>query len=327
MPFQILALSGGGYLGLYTAEVLTRLEKQAGRPLGRCFDLIAGTSVGGILAIGLAMEVPAAKMRDVFEDRGTRIFSTRRKPRFGWLDAWRSFCRPKYGDHELKKAIACMIGSTTKISAARHRLLIPAINMTKGSVQMFKTGHHPSFGLDPERRAVDVALATSAAPTYFPLAEVGGGHFADGGLVANAPDLCALHEATHFLGQDRSAVRILSIGTTTTGFSLKRTLGRNMGSWKWMSRGRLFSTVVSAQQQLIDYVLSHQLGERYFRIDASQSEEQQSDLALDVATEAARGTLLGLAEGSYQKAYADPRLKEMLSHMATPPQFYDIATG
>jgi uncharacterized protein len=66
MAFQILALSGGGYLGLYTAEILTRLERQAGKPLGQCFDLIAGTSIGGILAIGLAMERPAARMRDLF---------------------------------------------------------------------------------------------------------------------------------------------------------------------------------------------------------------------------------------------------------------------
>jgi patatin-like phospholipase/acyl hydrolase len=323
MAFQILALSGGGYLGLYTAEILARLEQQAGKPLGRCFDLIAGTSIGGILAIGVAMEKPAAEMRDVIVGRGTRIFSNRRKPRFSWMDTPRSFLSPKYSDRELKIAIADMIGEETKISAAKHRLLVPAINMTTGSVQMFKTGHDPKFGIDPGRRAMDVALATSAAPTYFPLAEVGDAHFVDGGLVANAPDLCALHEATHFLDQDRADLRVLSIGTTTTGFSLKRTLGRNMGSWKWMSRGRLFSTVVSAQQQLTNFILGHQLGERYLRIDAIQSPEQQVDLALDVATEAARGTLLGLAEGSYQKAFADPRLKEMLCHVAPAPQFYN----
>ena len=327
MAFQILALSGGGFLGLYTAEILARLEQRAGKPLAQCFDLVAGTSVGGILAIGLALEVPAARMRDLFDERGTRIFSKRPKPRYGWLDLWRSVCGSKYSDHELRLAVSDLIGEETKISAAKHRLLVPAVNMTKGSVQMFKTGHHPSFGTDPHRRAVDVAMATSAAPTYFPLAEMDNAHFVDGGLVANAPDLCALHEATHFLGQDHSSIEILSIGTTTTGFSLKRSLGRNMGSWKWMSRGRLFSTVVSAQQQLIDYILQHQLGRRYFRIDARQSEEQQADLALDVANDAARGTLLGLAEGSYQKASADPRLAAMLSHAAPSPQFFNSSAN
>lgn len=70
MPFQILALSGGGYLGLYTAEILARLEAKAGKPLARCFDLVSGTSIGGILAIGLAFEIPAPDMRDMFVRKG-----------------------------------------------------------------------------------------------------------------------------------------------------------------------------------------------------------------------------------------------------------------
>ena len=143
--------------------------------------------------------------------------------------------------------------------------------------------------------------------------------------MANAPDMCALHEATHFLNQDASDVTILSIGTTTTEFTLKPSLGRQLGSWNWMSRGRLFSTVVSAQQQLIDYILKHDLGDRYFRIDAVQSPEQQADLALDVATDAARGSLLGFAEGSFQKVAADIRLAEILAHNPAAPQFFHRA--
>lgn len=322
MPFQILALSGGGYLGLYTAGVLARLEQQAGRPLASCFDLVSGTSVGGILAIGLALEVPAASMRDKFKERGEMIFSNRGRPRFGWWDARRSFLQAKYNGKELRRAVAEMIGSETKIGDAKHRLLVPAVNMTKGSVQMFKTGHHESFKADPRRNAVDVAMATSAAPTYFPLAQCGHEQFADGGLVANAPDMCALHEATHFLGQKSSDVSILSIGTTSTAFSLKRSLGRNLGTWKWMSRGRLFSTMISAQQQLVDYILGHELADRYFRIDAIQSPEQQADLALDAANEPARETLLGLADASFQKVSVDARLKKMLAHVPAKPEFF-----
>jgi patatin-like phospholipase/acyl hydrolase len=327
MPFQILAMSGGGFLGLYTAEVLARLEELAGRPLARCFDLVSGTSVGGILAIGLALEISAADMRDMFVNRGEGIFSSRGRPRFGRWDARRSLFWPKYDGRELRRTVVDIIGADTTIGAAKHRLVIPAVNMTKGSVQMFKTGHHRDFVTDPKRSAVDVAMATSAAPTYFPLAESEQAHFADGGLVANAPDMCALHEATYFLRQSHSDVCILSIGTTSTGFSIRRSLGQQLGSLKWMSRGRLFSTIVSAQQQLVDYMLRHDLGERYFRIDAIQSPEQQADLALDVANEAARGTLIGLAEGSFQKATADPRLTKMLSHVAPTPQFFDRAEG
>src|SRR4051794_11838085 len=118
--FQILALSGGGFLGLYTAEVLTRLERQAGRPIGQCFDLIAGTSVGGILAIGLALEVPAERMRDVFRMNGERIFSSRTRPRWGWLDARRSLLSPKYDGTELRRTITEMIGAGTTLADAKH---------------------------------------------------------------------------------------------------------------------------------------------------------------------------------------------------------------
>lgn len=322
MPFQILALSGGGYLGLYTAELLARLEQKAGRPLASCFDLLSGTSIGGILTIGLALEKPAADMRDKFEEKGELIFSSRGRPRVGWWDARRAFRHAKYDGKQLRIAVAEMIGDETKIGDAKHRLLVPAVNMTKGSVQMFKTGHHQNFKIDPLRNAVDVAMATSAAPTYFPLAQSGYEQFADGGLVANAPDMCALHEATHFLGQKASDVSILSIGTTSTGFSIKRSLGRNLGSWKWMSQGRLFSTMISAQQQLVEYILGHDLGDRYFRIDAIQSPEQQADLGLDVADEPARETLLGLAEGSFQRVSGDERLRKMLAHEPAKPEFF-----
>jgi patatin-like phospholipase/acyl hydrolase len=68
--FRILALAGGGYLGLYTASVLAALEARCGEPLGRRFDLIAGTSVGGILAVALAYEVPMRRLVDLFVEHG-----------------------------------------------------------------------------------------------------------------------------------------------------------------------------------------------------------------------------------------------------------------
>jgi len=83
-PFHVLSLSGGGFFGLYSVSVLAAIEKEAGRPLARNFDLLAGTSVGGIIALGLAAEVPAAEIKSAFERNGTAIFSERPAPTTRW---------------------------------------------------------------------------------------------------------------------------------------------------------------------------------------------------------------------------------------------------
>src|SRR5690349_18309534 len=71
---QILALSGGGFRGLYTASVIEQLEARTRVPFGRHFDLIAGTSIGGIIALALAMEKPASQIVQLFTEHGALIF-------------------------------------------------------------------------------------------------------------------------------------------------------------------------------------------------------------------------------------------------------------
>lgn len=73
-----------------------------------------------------------------------------------------------------------------------------------------------------------VALAHSAAPTFFPLRKIRGELFADGGLYANSPDHLALHEAEHFLEERLEDISVLSIGTTTSRFSFS-----NSGETDW----------------------------------------------------------------------------------------------
>ncbi len=324
MTFQILALTGGGYMGLFTAKVLAEMERQAGEPIARRFDLIAGTSIGGIIALGLAAEVPADTILNAIAARGSTIFSKRPRPQGKLavaLDILRFVCRPKYKSAELRTAVQSILGDRL-LGEARHRVLVPAVNMTKGSIQMFKTPHHHNFGRDHLLRMADIALATSAAPTFFPLADVDDSRFADGGMFANAPDLCALHEATHFLEADRDDVRMLSIGTTTSKFSLAHATGSRLGAWQWLAKNRLWSTINAAQQQLVDFLMKHQLKERYFRIDYLQSPEQQAYLGLDVATLDATSTIRGMAEGAYQAATAAPLFQQMLQHRPAPPKFF-----
>jgi uncharacterized protein len=323
MQFQILSLSGGGYLGLYTISVLAGLEERIERPIASCFDLLAGTSVGGIIALGLAAEKPADQIRAAFEKNGTSIFSSREAPKIWitrFIDFWRFFVTAKYGNKGLRETLIQILGSETLIGQLNHPVIVPAVNLTKGKPQMFKTDHHPDFKVDHLRRVVDVALATSAAPTYFPIAKIGDELFADGGLYANSPDLHALHEAEHFFEKKSEDVSILSIGSTTSKFSFSHRSGLNLGTLGWARR--LAPTLLSSQQLDVKYMLQHKLGDRYLRLDAEQSREQERDLGLDIATEAAQETIRGLASSTVQEMLNHPMLKQMLAYRAPSPTFY-----
>jgi uncharacterized protein len=328
MTFQILSLSGGGFLGLYTISVLAELERQVRRPIASCFDLLAGTSVGGIIAVGLAAEQPATDIKHAFESHGTRIFSDRPAPT-NWLERCRDFSRslfsPKYNGKALSETVIRIIGKHTLMGDLKRPVIVPSINLTKGKPQIFKTAHHPTFRRDHQLKVVDVALATSAAPTYFPVAEIGDELFADGGLYANSPDLVALHEAEYFFGVPTEQVRMLSIGTTTTQFSFSHVTGRQLGVWGW--RQRFAQTMISSQQMDVGYILGHKLGDRYVRIDEVQSREQERDLGLDIATEDAQKTIRGMASGSVQAVLNDPMLGEILEYQAPEPTFHHLVAG
>jgi predicted acylesterase/phospholipase RssA len=309
--FHILSLSGGGFLGLYSASVLAGLEEYVGAPIARHVDLLAGTSVGGIIALGLAAEVPAAAIKSAFERNGIDIFSDRPAPvtKLGVArDLLRAAWKPKYQAEALRRTITEIVGSGTRMGDLKHRVIVPAVNLTKGKPQVFKTPHHIDFRTDLHLKVVDVALATAAAPTYFPIAEIGDALYADGGLYANSPDLLALHEAEHFLRQPSEVIHVLSIGTTTSQFSFAHALGRQLGSFGWLSEQRLVNVMIASQQHSVDFMMRHRLGDRYLRLDADQSKEQERHLALDVATADAQKTIRGLAGATVQSNINDPRL-------------------
>lgn len=324
MAFQILCLSGGGYLGLYSAAVVAALEEHAGRPIVECFDLIAGTSVGGIIALGLGAGATAASIRDAFGENGANVFSNRPPPSGIAEKAQlaRSALSARYSQSPLRKTIEQILDPELTIGDLQSRVIVPAVNLTKGQPQVFKTAHHRTFVRDWRLKVVDVALATAAAPTYFPIHRIGGEMFADGGLYANSPDEIALHEAEHFLEQPRADIRMLSIGTTTAKFSFSNAVDTNLGWLGWMTGQRLTSAMIASQQLNVDHMMRHRLGESYIRIDQVQSKEQERQLRLDVASEAARTDLLGLAECSAREHLPKAALQEMLAHRAAPARFY-----
>lgn len=325
-PFQALALTGGGFRGLFTARALQEMEDHIGVPIGRRFDLSYGTSIGGIIALAVAFEVPMQKVVQAFEQSGAKIFPPREKPKGKLakaLDIYQHWDRPRYTSQALREVITSLIPEDATLNDAIHAVGIPAVNVTSGKPQVFKTRHKAEWTRDWKYKVVDVALATSAAPTFFELAELDGHRYADGGLYANAPDLLALHEAEHFFDVHSTAVRILSVGTTTNMYSLSFESGRELGIQGWMDDNRLFSVTISSQQQLVDQLMQHKLKERYFRLDALPSNEQAKDLGLDVATEAARRTLIALGK----KAASDILNTKLAPFLKHEPQMTLVRGG
>lgn len=315
--YHVLALSGGGYRGLYTATVLTELEAVLGRPIASHFDLICGTSAGGMLALGLAAEIPAQELKALFENEGNRIFGCRgllRRLLGFWLTA-------KHDSTGLKTVLTERFQDTT-IGDLKHRVLVPAVNYSTGRGQFFKTPHHPTFELDHRMKIVDVALATAAAPVYFPLSRNDRGVFADGGLVGNAPGLFGLHEVRTFLAPNQeSLIRVLAIGTMTIGATVRGGASLDRGFGKW--RGSLFDLVISAQESSVDYMLRQSLGSNYYQIDDKATPDQSLDVkALDRVSVGATNTLKDRGVHAAQRALGDSLFQPFRAHQAGAPTFF-----
>ena len=203
-PFRILSLDGGGIMGAFAASALATFERETGQRIIDHFDLITGTSTGGIIAIGLAMETPAEEIARFYETEGPKIFP-KRSGINKWLGRVRGVFQPRFSSSALSVAIQEVAGDRP-LKEAKTRLVIPSYDVNTGKVYVFKTPHHPWYSHHADLSAVDVALATSAAPTYFPAHTIPGrGTFIDGGLWANCPAMVGVVEARRFPGPSARA--------------------------------------------------------------------------------------------------------------------------
>ncbi len=275
ISFRILALDGGGIKGAFTAAALATLSKQLDEPIAERFDLIAGTSTGGILAIGLGMGLSPSEMLKFYRERGPTIFPMmRRHQRLGrWARHW---IKPKHSQrvllNELKKAYFAE-GSERALGDSITRLVVPAFDTVSGVCHTFRTPHHPLLTGDRNTSAAEVALATAAAPTYFAAARVRNAisdvPYFDGGVWANCPALAAIVEAVCYLQVPLNRIDVLSIGTTDEPFSVKAKVAAGILRWN----RTLISLLMNAQ---VDSAVRHAqqlVGEaRFLRINTVTNE-------------------------------------------------------
>lgn len=209
--FQILSLDGGGIKGLFSAAVLAHVEEDLNITITDHFDLIVGTSTGGIIALGLGLGLRPKQVVDFYAEKGAAIF----RNRLGLRRATHWFFR-KYPQTSLRDALRSPdVFGDKKLGDSKKRLVIPSYNLGEDDVYLFKTPHHERLRRDWQVPAWKVALATSAAPTYFPLCcHVDRIRYVDGGIWANNPTMVGITEAVGVLGVGLDEIAVLNLGTS-----------------------------------------------------------------------------------------------------------------
>ena len=289
---RILCVDGGGMRGLLPCAILSELERRTGKQCFELFDLVAGTSIGGITASLLAKGVTAADAMKFFPDSGPQIFSSR----FWSLGGlW----APKYSGATIESVLQSKLG-VLKLYEAKTRLLVTALDSKSGDGHFFK-----SYGKESDDMMWWAARATSAAQTYFPSFNIRGMELIDGGNVANNPSACALADAVAMWGVGEH-IRILSLGCGMDAGDVNRQ--GSIGNAGAIRVGlATIKLLFEADSSETDYILQLVMGEEYCRFQPKLSQP----LALDDASPAGLAKLMVAAS----KAVADagPTLDRFLA--------------
>ncbi|MBD5441260.1 MAG: patatin-like phospholipase family protein [Treponema sp.] len=304
--FNILSIDGGGILGLYSASMLEQIQKEFcnGRPLSEKFNLMAGTSTGGIIALALALGSDASRIVEFYKNFGEKIFP--KKHRFGCL-------KEKYSNIPLKKALENFFGDKT-ISNCKSKVCIPAIDAVNCQPIIFKTNNNGKLNRDENTKLVDIALATSAAPTYFPMYAFDNFlGLVDGGLWQNNPALFAVIEAVNYFvgeGKEFDCINILSIGNPLS--ALPNSIKSNSTN---SSIAKLNINLVTlpmkissiGTNQILSFLYkNHALNvNKYLRIESQNVPNDIKKLSLDLATEEAFNLMLSRCANDFNQNKCD----------------------
>jgi patatin-like phospholipase/acyl hydrolase len=272
-PLRVLALDGGGIRGIIPATLLAELERRCGRRVGEMFDLIAGTSTGGILALGLTTPDPADPGRprysaqdlvDLYAEKGHQIF---RSSLWYRLVTLLGLFGSKYTVTGLDRTLSAYFGDA-RLKDAVSEVLITSYDLESRD-SWFLARHKARADPGSDFPVRHVARATSAAPTYFrperlvlqpPTAMV------DGGVFANNPAMCAYVEAIKLHG--RQDVVVVSLGTGQVKTPIHYLQARTWGLIGWARQ------LISVFMDGVSDTVEHQLGwllpdrdgkPRYFR--------------------------------------------------------------
>jgi len=314
--YNILCLSGGGYRGLFSAALLRNIQR--GYRLGSLtnhFDLIIGTSTGGLVAAGLACGLPPEAVVKAFRVHGPKIFPSQS----GLRRTYRQLTfRSQYDPTRIRSAVHKMLGETamTDIEQLDQPLALVAVSTMQQRHRVFCSKPFADEGIAPTP-IVGAVLATTAAPTYFPEHRIALDRAIDGGIAANAPVLVGLTLLRQKLALPAEKMHVLHIGTAAPA-QPQSFHGEGLdaiGPVAWWRRALrstrdLVLLTINAQEALAMEVAEAWIGDRYVYIDAPDQHRQQAELiSLDNASPEATMKLEWLAEQTWLAWQDSPLLR------------------
>lgn len=209
--FKILSLDGGGVRGYLSILILANIEKYlndsdgANLPIGKRFDLIAGTSTGGLIALGLAIGKTANELVDFYEKKIPKVFSDENR-----RNIFKKAFSSKYDPSQLKIALEEFFGGKTLHDVVVD-VCVTTTSLQNGYPRLYKSGYLKRNESRLDESLVDIGLATSAAPSYFPAhSSKHSSNLIDGGLCANNPSMVALVEACQFEKASHRGVNVIN---------------------------------------------------------------------------------------------------------------------
>jgi patatin-like phospholipase/acyl hydrolase len=280
---NVLSLDGGGIRGLIPALVLRHVEEQTGTPAADLFDLIAGTSTGGLLALGLTRPAPddatprysAADLAALYRERGGDIFD---RSRWQQVTSVLSLADEKYDHAGLVEVLDDYFGDQP-VGDALTDTMVSAYDLHAREPYFFMSWRAPGDRV-PAARA---ARATSAAPTYFEPAPVTVGDrqrvLVDGGVFANNPAVSAYAEADRRYPDED--VRVVSIGTGSATEPIAYDNAQEWGKLGWAVQ--IVDVVFDGVSDAADYQLRHLLGDRFhrFQVPLREASDAMDDASAD----------------------------------------------
>jgi patatin-like phospholipase/acyl hydrolase len=279
---RVLAIDGGGIRGLIPALVCTEIERRSGRRVFELFDMIAGTSTGGIIACALCAPdpLPASELVKLYEDEGPDIFDRSLFQRIRSADG---LLDEKYDDAALDRALERFLGHK-RLAETKPDLIVPSYDTALPGPYFFKSSKARDAAEDDFPLSI-VARATSAAPTYFEPVEAGEKSLVDGGVFATNPAMCALAEALNAVSPKDVVVVSLGTGQRTHQRSFDEIKDWGLAAWARPILDVVFDGVSDAVDYQLDRVLT---ADRYWRFQVELS------LASDDLDDASAGNLAKL---------------------------------